>query len=482
MANKPEVAPYRPAALRLAAARRARRMSGPRTFRALVTNCGGVGAALKALPELARRGGAKRPIRVASVEEVEKELDRRPQARRALRRPWRAGLSAGAAGDRFRAAASRSSGPRRGVAQAGGRDRRLAQRLRCGTHIRRAAGARPGTSRLCRRLGAGAGDRSARPCREPGDRRRRRARWRTWKALSERGRAADGADGRIRRGPVRNAGRVGAARARLSAPQSHRLRTGARGRRGRGGAGLGLAHHRAIRARTEPSGVRRARLSPRSARRRNQRSPEAGGVDLHQRGRRADGARANALAAISLVMREAGGEPASRSGGNKRCTGSIRNRRLERGSATNSTTRRSALQRPATKPRPRASGSSPCSALRQSRSTNWLGPRRLRRGRCGWRCSNSNWPGASNIRATASPCARPPTKSEPHGGSIERIARVRQSNRSFEGLLLVARARLRRRRWCEHKSRFPPSPFRGNRRAGRGGPRSPWPRAGRSCR
>ncbi len=47
---------------------------GPRTFRALVTNCGGVGAALKALPEIARRGGAKRPIRVASIEEVEKEL------------------------------------------------------------------------------------------------------------------------------------------------------------------------------------------------------------------------------------------------------------------------------------------------------------------------------------------------------------------------------------------------------------------------
>src|SRR5580698_1765529 len=38
------------------------------------TNCGGVAAALKALPELARRGGAKRPIRIASVEEVEKEL------------------------------------------------------------------------------------------------------------------------------------------------------------------------------------------------------------------------------------------------------------------------------------------------------------------------------------------------------------------------------------------------------------------------
>lgn len=47
---------------------------GPRTFRALITNCGGARAALSALPDLARRGGAARPIRVASVEEVEKEL------------------------------------------------------------------------------------------------------------------------------------------------------------------------------------------------------------------------------------------------------------------------------------------------------------------------------------------------------------------------------------------------------------------------
>ena len=168
-----------------------------------------------------------------------------------------------------------------GVAQGGGRDRGLAQRFRCGTHFRRAAGARLGTSRLRYRLGAGAGDRSARSCREPGDGRGRGARRRTWKALSERGCAADGADGRIRRGPVRNADRVGAARARLSAPQSHRLRTRLGRRGGRGGAGLGLAHHRAIRARAKPPGLRRARLSARSARRRNQRSPEAGGVDLH---------------------------------------------------------------------------------------------------------------------------------------------------------------------------------------------------------
>jgi DNA processing protein len=47
---------------------------GPRTFRALINNCGGARAALEALPELARRGGAGRPIRVASVEDIEREL------------------------------------------------------------------------------------------------------------------------------------------------------------------------------------------------------------------------------------------------------------------------------------------------------------------------------------------------------------------------------------------------------------------------
>jgi DNA processing protein len=47
---------------------------GPRTFRALITNCGGAGAALKALPDLARRGGATRPIRVAAAEDIEREL------------------------------------------------------------------------------------------------------------------------------------------------------------------------------------------------------------------------------------------------------------------------------------------------------------------------------------------------------------------------------------------------------------------------
>ena len=48
---------------------------GPRTFRALLDRCGGAAAALAALPDLARRGGAGRPIRVAPADEVESELD-----------------------------------------------------------------------------------------------------------------------------------------------------------------------------------------------------------------------------------------------------------------------------------------------------------------------------------------------------------------------------------------------------------------------
>jgi DNA processing protein len=47
---------------------------GPRTFRALVDSYSGARAALEALPDLARRGGAKRSIRVASVADIEREL------------------------------------------------------------------------------------------------------------------------------------------------------------------------------------------------------------------------------------------------------------------------------------------------------------------------------------------------------------------------------------------------------------------------
>jgi DNA processing protein len=47
---------------------------GPRTFRALINNCGDASAALGALPDLARRGGAARQIRIATLEEIEREL------------------------------------------------------------------------------------------------------------------------------------------------------------------------------------------------------------------------------------------------------------------------------------------------------------------------------------------------------------------------------------------------------------------------
>lgn len=47
---------------------------GPRTFRALVNHYGGARAALAALPDLARRGGAKGPARVASREEAQREF------------------------------------------------------------------------------------------------------------------------------------------------------------------------------------------------------------------------------------------------------------------------------------------------------------------------------------------------------------------------------------------------------------------------
>ncbi len=47
---------------------------GPRTFLALMGQFGAAGAAIDALPDLARRGGASRPIRVAGVEEIEREF------------------------------------------------------------------------------------------------------------------------------------------------------------------------------------------------------------------------------------------------------------------------------------------------------------------------------------------------------------------------------------------------------------------------
>lgn len=48
---------------------------GPATFRDLINHFGSAEAALTMLPELSSRGGASRAIRIASVEEAERELD-----------------------------------------------------------------------------------------------------------------------------------------------------------------------------------------------------------------------------------------------------------------------------------------------------------------------------------------------------------------------------------------------------------------------
>src|SRR5258708_34543894 len=47
---------------------------GPRTFRTLINHRGSAGAALKALPDIARRGGAGRPVRICPREDAEQEL------------------------------------------------------------------------------------------------------------------------------------------------------------------------------------------------------------------------------------------------------------------------------------------------------------------------------------------------------------------------------------------------------------------------
>src|SRR4051794_19822319 len=48
---------------------------GPRTFRTLLTHTGSACAALAALPELARRGGAAKTARICSREDAEREIE-----------------------------------------------------------------------------------------------------------------------------------------------------------------------------------------------------------------------------------------------------------------------------------------------------------------------------------------------------------------------------------------------------------------------
>ena len=92
---------------------------------------------------------------------------------------------------------------------------------------------------------------------------------------------------RRRRRGVGNAARLGAARARLPAPQPADLGALGRRRHRRGGAPLRLADHGAAGRRAGPRSVRGARLAARPARRRHQRPAQAG-RDLGHRSRRRD--------------------------------------------------------------------------------------------------------------------------------------------------------------------------------------------------
>jgi DNA processing protein len=47
---------------------------GPATFRDLIAHCGSASNAIEMLPDLVRRGGRGRPIRITSIEDAEKEL------------------------------------------------------------------------------------------------------------------------------------------------------------------------------------------------------------------------------------------------------------------------------------------------------------------------------------------------------------------------------------------------------------------------
>ncbi|MEQ8738021.1 MAG: DNA-processing protein DprA, partial [Hoeflea sp.] len=48
---------------------------GPATFRDLINHFGSAEAAIERLPELSRRGGSSRPIRIASMDDAERELE-----------------------------------------------------------------------------------------------------------------------------------------------------------------------------------------------------------------------------------------------------------------------------------------------------------------------------------------------------------------------------------------------------------------------
>ena len=287
---------------------------GPRTFRALSQRVAAArGRALDALPGLARRGGASRPIRIADGRRHRARAGAGAPARRALRRAGRARISAGPAPHRLGAAAPGAARPRGGAAATRRRHRRLAQRFGRRSRLRRPAGARPRRGGLCRRLGPGARHRSARPRRLA----RRPARSACWPAVTP-----SPIRPRSRRCSPRIA-EFGAVVSEMPIEWEARGRDFPRRNRIVSGLSLGVVVVEAargsgslitarLRRRTEPRGVRRPRLAARSARRRAQRSAARGRDAVRAaRGRAgsardAKGARRNFRAWRSLPTRRFG--------------------------------------------------------------------------------------------------------------------------------------------------------------------------------
>ena len=231
---------------------------GPRTFRALINHFGGARAALQALPSLARRGGASGSVQICSRDDAEREIaaaqklgavlvalgepayplrlqmiDDPPPLiairghMRALSLPMVAivgSRNASGAGLKFTQRIARELGEA-GFAIVSG----LARGIDAAAH---AASLATGTIAVL----AGGHDRVYPP--EHAE---------LLDAILPAGASA-----------LRDAARLGAARARFSSPQSIDFRAVARRRHRRGGETLRLADHRAICARTGPRSLRRS--------------------------------------------------------------------------------------------------------------------------------------------------------------------------------------------------------------------------------